>query len=92
VPYQWRGARDSLGRSRDLGVGHAQEDRLAVGHLASAGGLAYAVPGVAERGGDSGAEPASANDADPRQGDGHRRVEVGEVPFQFPHAEYRSVM
>ena len=85
-------ARHDLGRGRDLGVRHAQQDRLgAGGHLAAAGGLADLVAGLAQRGGDGEAEAAFAHDADPRQGDGRRRVEVGEVPFQFPHAEYRSV-
>ena len=52
-----------LGGGRDLGVGDAEDDRLARGDLAAADGPVHAEAGSSQRTAQRGAEAASANHA-----------------------------
>ena len=84
------GARDRLGCGRDLGVGDAQEDRVAGGDLAAPGGSVDLVTRAAERLDERRPHPAGAHDPDAERPRGVRRpgaAGVGGVPFQFPHRD-----
>jgi hypothetical protein len=88
-----RRARDERRSGRDLAIRHAQDDGVAAGgQLAAAERLGHRIAGVTQGGGQRPAHPTAPDNADGRhiqwRGSGGFG---GGVPFQFPHARYRSV-
>ena len=68
VAHQRGGGGDHLGRGRDLGVGHAQQDRVAARRASAAAERALDLDaGVAKRGRERGADPACADYAHPQR-------------------------
>jgi DNA polymerase len=86
-------AGDGPRRLGDGAVGDAEDDRVSGGDLAAPGGAADLVSGPVQRGGQRPSDPAAADDADARRPRAGGLIEgaVGGLPFQFPHARYRSV-
>ena len=93
VAHVARGTGHAARRRGDLGVGNAQEDRVAAGHLAATGRLADVHAGLAQRAGECMAHAAASDDAD----GGHigwqrgRGFWGGWLSIQFSHARYRSL-
>jgi hypothetical protein len=92
VAHERRASGDRLGCRRDLGIRNTQENRVSAGRdLGAAERLADLVTGRVQGPRQSRAHPAGAHDGHDRGVTGQGRVSVVGDPFQFPHAEYRSV-